>query len=519
MSCFSEFSYSLYVDRELPPDEVRRVEAHLSVCERCRALAGALQAENLLLSEAFQAGDEELLAVAGRPSLAWRTLGVFAALSAAAVGLETAGRWVASLLPRGAERLNPVGPVARWTVFFTVVDYLAREGGNMLVSALSTTFSLILFGLLVLCAAQLARGRRRVRATMVFWCLLILSFSRPASALERRSGSIVTVPRGQTVDDTLLVAGDTASIDGLVTGNLLAIGRHIAIRGTVRGDVFNFAQRLDVDGTVEGNVISFSQFLDVRGHVVHGVHLWGQQLQLDSEGRVDGEVTAAGNSIEVSGAIGHNLRAYSGYVALRSPARIGGNVEAYVNRAADLSIEPDVTISGKTITHLAKSRPSRYTRARFYYLQVLRLAAALLTGLVLFWLSPRLLQTRLDGAGAVLRVTGTGFLVLVASPVAAIIAGLTLIGLPLALLALAAWLAGLYLAKIFVAALLGQSVARPRLGQPRPFALDLLIGLAIVFIAVNLPYLGAWIGFLVVLLGLGLAFIQARGQVFLAGNK
>jgi hypothetical protein len=36
--------------------------------------------------------------------------------------------------------------------------------------------------------------------------------------------------------------------------------------------------------------------------------------------------------------------------------------------------------------------------------------------------------------------------------------------------------------------------------------------LAIVFVASNLPYLGGWIRFLVLLLGLGLAFIQARSH-------
>jgi hypothetical protein len=44
------------------------------------------------------------------------------------------------------------------------------------------------------------------------------------------------------------------------------------------------------------------------------------------------------------------------------------------------------------------------------------------------------------------------------------------------------------------------------------FALDLLIGLAIVFVAINLPYLGGWIHFLVLLIGLGLAFIQLRSR-------
>jgi hypothetical protein len=87
-----------------------------------------------------------------------------------------------------------------------------------------------------------------------------------------------------------------------------------------------------------------------------------------------------------------------------------------------------------------------------------------------------------------------------------------LIGIPLALLALAAWLAGLYLAKIVLAALVGQAIRRSPGGGTLSFALDLLIGLSIVFVAINLPHLGGWINFLAILLGLGLAFIQLRSR-------
>ena len=190
----------------------------------------------------------------------------------------------------------------------------------------------------------------------------------------------------------------------------------------------------------------------------------------------------------------------------------GGNVEAHVSRAKDLFIEPGVVISGQTKNFLPTPRPSRYARPRFYLGQGVRLAAALLTGFVLYCLFPFLFAARLDKTSSALRPLGIGFLVLVATPIAAIVAGITLIGIPLALLALAAWLAGLYLAKIVLAALVGQAIRRSPVGRTASFALDLLIGLAIVFVAINLPYLGGWISFLVLLLGLGLAFTQLRSH-------
>jgi len=227
---------------------------------------------------------------------------------------------------------------------------------------------------------------------------------------------------------------------------------------------------------------------------------------------VDGEVVAASSSTEVRGTIGKHLSAYSGHVELWTPARVGGDVEAHVAKAKNLFVEPGVVIAGKTETFLPTRRPSRYARPGFYLMQGVRLAAALLTGLVLYWLFPILFAARLDRASSVLVTMGLGFLVLVAPPIAALLAAITLVGLPLALLGTGLWLACLYVAKIFVAALIGQGIRRSPLSQPKSFALDLLIGLAIVFVASNLPYLGGWIRFLVLLLGLGLAFIQARSH-------
>jgi hypothetical protein len=177
-----------------------------------------------------------------------------------------------------------------------------------------------------------------------------------------------------------------------------------------------------------------------------------------------------------------------------------------------LFVEPGVVISGQTKTLLPPPPPSRFARPRFYLGQGIHLAAALLTGLVLYWLFPILFAARLEKTSSALRALGIGFLVLVATPAAAIVAGITLVGIPLALLALAAWLAALYLAKIILAASVGQAIRRSPPGRAASFALDLLIGLAIVFVAINLPYLGGWMHFLMLLLGLGLAFMQVRSR-------
>ena len=49
MQCFSELTYSIFVDGELPADEAQRVRAHLASCAACRGMVAALTAENKML--------------------------------------------------------------------------------------------------------------------------------------------------------------------------------------------------------------------------------------------------------------------------------------------------------------------------------------------------------------------------------------------------------------------------------------------------------------------------------------
>ena len=97
-----------------------------------------------------------------------------------------------------------------------------------------------------------------------------------------------------------------------------------------------------------------------------------------------------------------------------------------------------------------------------------------------------------------------------------VIAGITLVGLPLAVIGLLTFVVALYMAKIFVAALIGQAlVGPPGLAPPKrlgSFALALLAGLAILFVTMNVPYVGELVRVVVLLLGLGLAFGQLQNR-------
>ena len=520
MTCPSGEIWTAYADDETPRAELQGLEAHLAGCPDCRSLVLALREVNRLLARVF----DEIPDAAKRPSLALPgvTVGV-GALAAVAAGLHVASGWLAGLgqeAPAGLvdERRIALG------LLFEAVFYLLREGASMLESIVATV---VVPGLIVLGGLVALSLRRRWAGGTLALCA-VLAAAAPSLALEVRGAhgerGRVVVAAGEIVDDSLAVAGDGVAVEGTVTGNLFAAGKRVILRGTVKGDLVAVAERVEIEGTVEGNVFAGGDTVIVRGTVGRSVHGAGDTVRIDSSGRVDGAVVGCAGTIESDGRVGRDLVAFTGTTNVRgevgrnasvrthrlhleAPARVGGDLVAHVPDAAAVQVDEGAIVSGKTDTRLPPKEKSRYTRVGFYVWKLIWLAAAFLVGLVLHTLFPGLFPARLPGSVALLRAAGLGFVTLVVVPAAAILLMVTLVGLPAGLLILGLWLAGLYLAQILVATLVGRGFLQKPDAPPAAMAPVLLVGLLFVAVAVNLPYVGGLVRFLVLLLGLGLAVI------------
>jgi len=520
-TCPSEAVLAVHADGELPALEARPVGAHVAGCPRCRALLEALRAESRLLARVL----EEAPTPAPARRAVWAdlfTTGLL--LLTAAAGVQALFGWLGGLGQQSPVDLDARSFVV--SVLFDTFFYLVREGASMLTPLLSS------FGLVALVVLTtllgLAVRRRSTAGTLLL--VALVGFAAPASALERRVAhgghQEITVPAGETVDDSLFAAGETVSIDGVVTGNVIACAQRVIVRGTVKGDLIAGGQRVELAGTVEGNVLSVSQTMIVRGPVGRSLHTVAEHLSLDREGRVEGDVITFAGGMDFEGRAGRDLLAFGGFANLRGevarnasswtdrlrvdgPAKVGGDLTVHARKKENVTVDPQASVGGKSETLIeTKHRRSRYARPAFYVWRMIWLAAAFLTGLLVHRLFPSLLAARLGGGLSIFRVCGFGFVALVAAPVAIVLVALTMVGLPLALLAFALWVAGVYLSSIFVGALLGRTLlARPE-GAAPSFAIALLVGLAIVTAAVHLPYVGFVLSPMVTLLGLGIGVIQ-----------
>jgi len=357
-------------------------------------------------------------------------------------------------------------------------------------------------------------------------------FASPAHALDvRRGDPQLTVRASETVDDTLVAFGETVNVEGVVNGDLVVFARSVNIRGSVKGNVFGFAQHIDVSGAVEGDIVGFAQTVQSHGRVGQNVFGFAQTARVSDDAQVNGNVTlfcadaaidgAVGRDatlfasrVDIRGDVSRNVVSYSDRITLIAPGRVGGDLTAHVSSADRARIAEGATVGGKTDIRVRPLQPSRYVTLSFYIWQLIWLVGAFIVGLVLFSVFPALGRPDLESTTAVLKAGGIGLLATLATPIVAIIVGITLIGLPAALLTLGLWLAGLYLAKIVLASFIGRALLKHR-AQPVNLALVLLVGLALIAVATNLPYIGGVVNVLLTIIGLG-ALVVALYQMLRA---
>ena len=539
MSCFPEFTYSVFVDGEATAEEARQVEAHLDVCPACRSLVESLRAENRLLGDVLQDVEEAPAAAAGPVTpigprdVLWTGLAVLGTAAA----LQAALDWLSGAqLPSALSWLNPFSVTVQWNLFFTSLFYFIQEGAAMLLSNVVTVSAMVftlLFGL-----GGLYLLRRRLSAVTVLAALtLALGLALPASALETRKGGNVTVASDETIDDTLLVHADTLRIDGTVTGNVIAFGHRIEVNGTVGGDLICFAGTTLVTGTVQGNIFAFAESVEVRGRVERSLHAFASMTRLEPSADIRGDMVAFTSHATAEGTVGRDLYAFAGLVDVRgdigrnvvarvgrlnllAPAKVGGNLTARVKKEKNVQIDPGATVAGKTDIRLAPAEASQYLRPRFYLEKVLGLAVIFLLGLFLLWLFPAFRSARVPGGVELVKTAGVGFLALVAPPVAAlllfiimigigVLTGAVLIATLIPLLITVLWLLTLYFSKVLVGLAIGQAIAKAPAEQAARVAMPLLVGLVIIYILISLPIVGHVLNFLVWLVGLGIGVLHA----------
>jgi hypothetical protein len=158
---------------------------------------------------------------------------------------------------------------------------------------------------------------------------------------------------------------------------------------------------------------------------------------------------------------------------------------------------------GSPIEVTIESRRPDYANPAYYWRQTLRWGAAFILGLVVALLMPGFLKETIRAGERFGLSLGAGLLALIVTPVAAVIACITIVGLALGILSILLWAAVIYSAQVFVGAFLGQKMMGPATTTGAMIG-RLAVGLLVVRVAGMLPYVGTFAWLAVCLFGFGI---------------
>jgi hypothetical protein len=360
------------------------------------------------------------------------------------------------------------------------------------------------------------------------FCLLtvaILLSGGTAFALDFKSNQEVLIPAGQVIDDDLFAAGSKVVIDGTVNGDVFAFAGEVVVRGRINGELFAFAGTVSTSDTIRGPARIFAGNIKQSGHIAGNYTVFGGKVrmigslgrdaaircgQADISGAVGRDLDLEAKQASVSGAVGNDasLRARSLTLGKLAVGR-----DLVYKTPARFDLPADVVARGKTAWEelpVAKPHASKSARRGIgLFLRWIWFLGALVVGLILIAVSRK--QSLIISETIKTKFwqsLGFGALWLTLLPIAAIIAGLTLVGLPLAVFGLFAYCAVLYLGAVFFGLLLGRmTLALFKKPDASPY-LAFVIGITILFVLTLLPFLGIAVRLFVAVAGGGAAVLS-----------
>jgi len=514
MNHFDEMTCLLYLDRQLDPQRARELMAHVSECSECRALLGALERESRWLRESLVEEDEAVPArLFEAPARAPAPWGWLITLGFGAAGAYTL--WSGLVEPM-RQQLNLVGFGGGNVLTMLLFQGAFWKGWDVMRSLIEFV-AIISVGLVLL--ALLRRNWRRWTTVGVvlsaFACALALPPAAGAAEIHHEERTY-TLPSGKTVNDDLVVAAQAVNVEGTVDGDLIVFSESVRVSGHVTGDVLAFCKDIHITGQVDGNLRLSVRDLVFEGQVGKNATIFVETAEFDSksqigrnlylsgglatlDGRVARDVMAFAGRTQLNGYVGGNFKLRGHHLTIGSSTEVHG--KAMYRGNFNPQVDPGAKLASPLEVEIIHERPE-YATPRYYWHQILSWGAGFLFGLVLLLLMPRFFTEVVHSGDRFGPSLGIGALVLIVTPIAAIIACITLVGLAVGIGTLLLYVIALYSAKCFVGAWLGEKILGVSAGTG-PMIGRLALGLLLICIARNLPYLGPWIVSIVLTWGLG----------------
>ncbi len=356
--------------------------------------------------------------------------------------------------------------------------------------------------------------------------LLITFTALPVLAFDARYGDVVTVTSGEVIDSDLYVAGDTIIIDGTINGDLIAAGKTIKVNGQVNGSIIAAGGTVNINGEVTHAVRIIGQTLNINGNIGRDLLAAGEEFNMASTAEIGSDLLLGAGTARIDGLIKGDINSGVEHLSIASTASIQGEI-TYISEN-EANIQSGAQIIG-TITHRLPDIKERLAVGTNrlpdlgkrlapaiglgLWARVIGFLMTLMVGIVIILLAPKRMKAITESIRTRPWASlGWGAIILIFTPIAALIVCITIIGIPLGLITLVLYGIAIHLTQLFAGLYIGQLIigSSRKVGSRGALVGALVLGLAILSLLKLIPYLGGIIGLAAVLFGLGAILVSER---------
>lgn len=148
--------------------------------------------------------------------------------------------------------------------------------------------------------------RRRLASIGGLVLVLLVAGTAPAHAMERLTGADVVVAADEVIDDDLFVVAESFTLDGVVNGDLIVVAGSITINGRVQGDLAGVGQTLAINGEVADDVRFAALAIDLGSDAALSDDMLSAAVRFEGRpgSRIDGQMLHLGLQTIVGGSVG-----------------------------------------------------------------------------------------------------------------------------------------------------------------------------------------------------------------------
>ncbi len=340
----------------------------------------------------------------------------------------------------------------------------------------------------------------------------------------------VVLPANEVHEGWYFAGGNQVSILGTVNGDAYVAGGVVEVQGTINGELIVAGGQVSVSGTVTDRIYAAGASVRITGKTGKSVTAAGGTIILGKDATVGENLLVAGGNIQIDGTVGREARIAGDEIDLAGSVKGNMNVEAkrfttfkgalvggnltVAGDSAMMTVEPGV-VTGQVRFDYRKGEAPSYIlgmKQGSFWFQVFMSLTLFATALALSFLLPG----HLTSPGSLLmnqpgQSVIWGFIMLIVTPVIAVILCITIVGIPLGILLFLLYLWILYTSQMVI----GVAVGSRLLGLEgkkgwRLFGV-VALGLLIVQILMFIPF----VRILVIVLGL----IAGSGSLAIAAKQ